>query len=230
MPGEADTNVPEEARRYLERARPAGAPDALEARIRMRGEIRLKDRWRPFTATHWLAPHRGFEWRATVRMGPVPVYGFDRYWGGRGELRWRLFGLVPMVRAAGADIDRSARGRLAAESVMLPTALSPRHGVAWSRAEGGWLRAEWAVDGVRQEILVELGGDGRPLRVKTMRWADPDGQGWREVPFGAFIEEERDFSGLKIPSRLLAGWWPDTDRYRREGEFFRALIEDVSLP
>jgi hypothetical protein len=37
-------------------------------------------------------------------------------------MRWRLLGLIPVITAAGPDVTRSARGRLAGEIALLPTA------------------------------------------------------------------------------------------------------------
>lgn len=37
-------------------------------------------------------------------------------------MRWRLFGLVPVMTAARPDITRNACGRLAGEITLIPTA------------------------------------------------------------------------------------------------------------
>lgn len=42
---------------------------------------------------------------------------------------WRALGVVPLIRAGGPDVDRSAIGRAVAESIWLPTAVLPRYGV-----------------------------------------------------------------------------------------------------
>ena len=68
-----------------------------------------------------LAPPRGFVWAATARFIGIPVIGFDRLSSGSGQMRWRLGGLVPVVSATGPDVTRSAAGRLAGETVLVPT-------------------------------------------------------------------------------------------------------------
>lgn len=224
--GDPET-LPPAARRYLEHAVAPGAPAATGARLRMRGEIRLRGRWHAFSASHWVDPHRGFHWRATVRMGLVPVRGFDRYEAGRGEMRWRLAGLLPMVHATGPDIDRSARGRVVAEAIFSPAALRPEHGVRWWEGEDGWLRAHWPLDGEDGELRLDVDATGRLERLLTVRWGNPDGQGWRAIPFGGRVEGEATFHGLTIPTRISAGWWFGTERYAAEGELFRAVIDDL---
>lgn len=75
-----------------------------------------------------LAPHQGFHWSA--RVAGV-IGGFDQCLDGRGQLRWKLLGLVPVMRADGPDVARSAVGRAAGEAMWLPTTLLPRFGVEW---------------------------------------------------------------------------------------------------
>ena len=51
------------------------------------------------------------------------VAGYDRFVDGAGEMRWKLLGIIPFIKASGADITLSAAGRFAAESVWLPSLL-----------------------------------------------------------------------------------------------------------
>jgi hypothetical protein len=55
------------------------------------------------------------------------------------------------------------------------------------------------------------------------RWAKPDGEPWGKYPCGGTVEDEADFGGIKIPTRMRAGYFFGTDRWE-EGEFFRATI------
>ena len=63
-------------------------------------------------------------WSATVRMYGMPIRGFDRLVNDEGTMRWKLFGIIPIVTASGPDITRSAMGRVIAESVWLPSAIA----------------------------------------------------------------------------------------------------------
>lgn len=94
----------------------------------MRGHIKLGGRWLPFRASEVLAPLTGSRWHA--RVAGV-ISGFDRYAGGEGSQRWRLFGAIPVMSADGPDISRSAEGRFGGEGVWVPTTLLPRFGVEW---------------------------------------------------------------------------------------------------
>lgn len=219
--------MPAAVRRYLEHAVAAGGEEALEVRLRMHGELRLGERWWPFRAEQWLAPERGFHWQASARSGPLWVRGFDRYLAGRGEMRWRLLGVIPVLSASGTDIDRSARGRLAAEAIWAPAALRPERGVEWSVEDDGWLCAHREVDGEAQELRLDVDEAGRLRRLVIGRWGNPDDEGWRTVAFGGEVLEERSFGALTVPARMVAGWWPGEERFE-EGQFFRVVLDGLT--
>lgn len=215
--------LPEVARRLLGHALTPGVPLSPSAELTMRGQIRLGS-WRRFTARQVLAPGEGFVWAATTSVAGLPVTGFDRY-AGEGEMRWRLLALVPVVRAHGPDITRSAAGRLACEGVMCPTAFRR---CRWQAAGDDRVTATWDIDG--REEVVELGvaSDGRLREARMQRWGNPDGAPFGTYPFGVEVLEEATFGGIRLPARIRAGWWFGTDR-EAEGEFFRATITDAAF-
>ena len=124
--------LPPAVQRYLRASVAQGTPLAQAAHIRMRGSIRLGRRWLPFRAEEVLAPHAGFVWSAAVMGG---IRGHDAYADGDGRMRWRLFGVVPVMSATGPNVSLSAAGRAAAEACWVPTTLLARFGVSWT-AEG----------------------------------------------------------------------------------------------
>lgn len=124
----------------------------MRLELQMRGEIRVGG-WRRFTARQVLTPGVGFVWAATARFFGLPVSGYDRYRAGTGEMRWRLARVLPVLTATGADVTRSAAGRLAAEAIFGVTMLAEGRfaGVAipvgftawWDRpGDGDFFRAE----------------------------------------------------------------------------------------
>jgi hypothetical protein len=107
--------LPPVTQKYLEHAVAPGTRLANAVRLRMHGEIKLK-RWLPFTAEQVIRRDRGMIWKATVRMFGLPIRGFDRLIDGEGEMHWKLLGLIPIMSASGADITRSAVGRVSRRS------------------------------------------------------------------------------------------------------------------
>ena len=203
-----------------------GTPLARAARIAMRGSIRLKERWLPFRAQEVIAPHEGFVWTASVTGG---IKGFDCYADGDGRLRWKLFGLVPVMSATGPNVSRSAAGRAGGEAAWVPTALLPRFGVQWSSDGDDLVLARYAIDDVPLEVLYRIDEHGLVRSITFDRVGDPDGTGEFGVhPFGLEVTGHETFDGVTIPSTAEAGWHHGTDRWD-EGRFFRYTISDLSL-
>jgi hypothetical protein len=191
----------------------------------VRGRLKL-GRWLPFRAEQVLAPHQGFHWAA--RVAGV-IGGFDQYLDGRGELRWKLFGLVPVMRAEGPDVARSAVGRAAGEAMWLPTTLLPRFGVAWEAADDQHITARFILDGSSVDLHYALEEDGRIRSVVFDRWAtqtaaDP-GAGIRSA---ARSPATAASAGSPVPSAGRIGWFYETNRWS-QGEFFRFQLTALEL-
>jgi hypothetical protein len=190
----------------------------------MRGRIRL-GAWRAFSAREVLAPPHGLIWAATARIAGLPVTGFDRHSSGRGQMRWRLLGIVLVMNATGPDVTRSAAGRMAAEALLwLPTSFGA---ATWATGpDPDTAVATWRIGDSAEDVEVRVGSTGRLVEVRVQRWGDPDGTGFGHHPFGAVVEAKRTSEGVTNASRVRAGWWWGTER-QDDGEFFRAEITDA---
>lgn len=213
---------PGPARRWLDHAIKRGAPLARRATLRMHGQIRLGRRWHEFTATEDLVPGTGFVWSARARIAGLPVTGFDGYVDGRGTMRWSVLGM-PIVRRNDAETTRSAIDRLAAESVLLPSALI---GADWRHsAETDSACYTRDVDGrfCRSPVRIHVAPDGRLLSVSMRRWGNPVGGEYDLQPFVVSFDREYDAGALLVPDGIRASW-PQAG-----GEFFRASLDSVAL-
>lgn len=223
----AVAGLPEPVRRWLTHAVAEGTPLARAVQLRMHGEIFL-GRWAAFTAVERLSVTGGFIWTATARPFRLPVHGFDRWTHGSAEMRWRLFGLVPMASADGEDVTRSAAGRHAGELlVALPTAaLSPE--VQWHSLDTHRAVASVHVGEARHEVTVTVGADGALTDIGMRRWG-PLGRGaFGEEPFGATFYGEITAGGLRLPRRITAGYHYGTDRWA-EGQFIRWTVDEARI-
>lgn len=218
--------LPPAARRYLEHAIAPGTPAASAVRLRMHGEIKLR-RWLPFTAEQVIRHDRGMIWSATVRMYGIPIRGSDRMVDGEGSMKWKLFGILPIVAAAGPDMTRSAVGRVQVESIWLPSALS-NSDVIWTATDQSHLHAQFTMQGETAGLSLALADTGRVSTVSMPRWGNPEGAAFHYVNFGGIMEDENTFNGFTIPTRVRVGWYFGTDRFDSDGEFFRAVIDDAS--
>lgn len=88
-------------------------------------------------------------------------------------MEFRFHGRVPVVRASGPGTERSAAGRLAAETVAwLPHALTPQSGAAWRPLDHD--RATVSIAGPSGPIDVDVTVDarGRLVEIELQRWND----------------------------------------------------------
>jgi len=216
--------LPEPVRSYFGHAIAPGSRLATTATIAMHGRIRV-GRWMPFRAREILAPRRGFWWRARAGWWPLLIRGYDVCIDGEGASRFRVLGVIPVVHAAGADVARSACGRAAIESVLVPPALLPRHDVEWEATGDDEIVATIYRWGQRSEVHLRIDGRGALVEAWMQRWGNPGGQ-FGYHPFGIRAEEELTRDGLTIPRRFRAGWWFGTERFA-QGECFDAQIDDV---
>lgn len=217
-------SLPDAARRFLERSVPGPGPAAGAVVLEMVGEIRI-GKWRPFRAEQILRPGVGLVWAPTVGSMPTGFVGADILTPDVARMEFRLGGLVPVARAKGEDVRRSALGRLAAETVSwAPWALWPTtrpEGVpGWSTSTGDELEVLVPTPGEPVSVTLQVDGEGRPGEVRLRRWRDSvDPPGF--APFGATCESELVMDdGTRIVGSGTVGWdWGMPSQ--PEGEFFR---------
>jgi hypothetical protein len=218
--------LPEPAQRFLLAAIEPGTPLARSVEVAMEGTIVLDPERGPIAmeAVQVLAPPDGFIWSARTWGGLMRIRGYDRFSHGEGEMRWKLFGLIPVMRAQGADVTRSAAARLAMESLMMPAFLLP--GVsrgaspAWEEVDDRHARFRVVIGGEEVVTTVEVDPDGRPLRAWAQRWNEGSYERF-EVQFDGEISAD----GYRIPSSIVAGWrLGDPDEFR----FFDATVTRLS--
>lgn len=224
---DALAGLPEAARRYLSHAIAPGTAAPVAVRFAIDGEIKLGARWVGFRGEQVIAPADGFVFSGAARLGPLRVKGYDRLVGGRGAMAWRLLGLIPVARAAGDDVTRSAAGRFNGEAVFTPHRLLPGAGAAWE--EAGEDAATVGVSGFGEttRVTVRVDAAGRARAVRFDRWGDFGGRGFCMQPFGVVLDGVMAAGGLRVPASLRAGWGePDA---LGEGEFFRARLSDFEV-
>jgi len=189
----------------------------------MHGEIKLKT-WLPFSAVEVISWPHGFLWGATVRQNGMPIHGFDGLVDGEGAMQWKLFGLISVLHAHGADITRSAAGRLAAEAIWLPSMFCGAD-VTWSAPDANHARARFTIAGETVEPEFEIDDKGQVNSVVMQRWGDPDKDGFGYHAFGGLVEQRASFGGFTIPTKMRAGYHFGTERFESQGEFIRISID-----
>lgn len=212
-------SYPDPVQRFLRYHLPNGIPARNYGEVRLKGIIKLVN-WSYFKSTLYANPFRGFCWQATVKMGLLPVKGYDYFLDNTGAMQWRIFNLIPVMKAANEDISRSAEGRAKMESAMFPDLLiHPK--VKWEAISEEEITANWKIHREEQPVHFKLGSNGSLQEIFMQRWGNPgDSKVFDYHTFGAQILVEDFHQGGIIPKKGNAGWWLGSKQYD-DGEFFR---------
>lgn len=142
-------------------------------------------------------------------------------------MQWRLLGIIPLIHASGPDVTRSAIGRVAGESVWLPSALCGDD-VTWAAPAPESAQASFLTGDEPAKLTLTVDDHGRLQTVSLPRWGNPEGAAFHYADFGGVVEQENTFGGYTIPTRLRLGWHFGTDRFETEGEFFRVTVDGAT--
>ncbi len=225
--------LPDPAQRFFRFAIAPGTPLHTVAEISMTGEFSLgsKDKpgYMPMHAEQVLAAPHGFIWK--VRAGDrVWFSGSDGADNGGSWSRFWLLGIVPVARAGNnADHLRAAFGRYVAEAAFwTPAALLPGEHVRWEAIDDSSARFILTHGDLEQAVDVTVDADGRPNKVVFQRWSDANpARTFQRQPFGGYLSDFRDFGGFRLPTRIEAGNFFETDDYFA---FFKATVTAVRFP
>jgi len=224
-------DLPDAAQRYFRFAISPGTRLYTVAEISMQGEFSLgnKDdpKYLPMRAEQLLASPHGFVWNLRAGEGVMKISGSDVAGDGSSWSRFWLLGIAPVARAGGSpDHARAAFGRYVAEAVFwTPAALLPSDHVRWEAIDDSTARVIVTHLGLQQAVDVFVDVDGRLNKVVFQRWSDANQQKVFQLqPFGGFLSEYKTFEGFRLPTRVEAGNFFDTDDYF---PFFKVTVTSI---
>lgn len=221
-------DLPGPAKRWLLHSIEPGTPLPGHVRFTMKGKF-LPDpdaEPMPMRAEQILSVPRGLVWKASVGTGLTRIAGYDYYIDGEGGQKFKLWGLIPILKTGGEDVSRSAAGRVGGEAFLIPSSLLPSKTVVWDEIDENSSRVYITVGDERVEAMITADETGKLLKISLPRWSDrnPEKE-FRYVRFEAGgFSEERKFGGFTIPTRFEAGWHPEDGDFE---PFFLPVIEHM---
>lgn len=212
-------SYPEPVSRYLRYHLPGGIPNRNFAKVQLKGIIKIVN-WSFFKSTLYANPFCGFFWSATIKMGILPVKGFDYFCHGEGAMQWDILNLIPVMKGKGYDISQSAEGRAKMESAFFADLLiHPK--VKWEVISENEITASWKINQEEQPVHFKIGDDGSLNEIFMLRWGNPgETKDFKYHTFGSSIESEIENGGIIVPQKGNAGWWFGEKKYD-DGEFYR---------
>jgi hypothetical protein len=208
---ESVASLPGPAAAYLRRALAPGAPLARSVDIFMSGTLRIGDEWLPFEARQRVCAERGFLWEGRIATARGPGrHGADWLCDDDAGSEYALADWWPTGARRGAEVARSAVGRLMVEMVWLPSALTPQRGARWIRTDDG--RGVVTPAGRNSTPLtLVVDADGRLREASIVRRRVAANGETSLSTYGVSIEQEARLGGFIVPTRLVAAWGIGTD-------------------
>ena len=200
--------LPEPAQRYLRYAGVVGRP--LVDTVRVRQACRMRPApdgiSLPIVAEQWYTVEPpGFIWDATVPVAGIPVIrGRDGYLQGRGVMTIKAGSLIPVVNAAGPEMDQASLLRHLSEMAWFPSAFL-RDRVSWEAIDDTTVRVSIADGDLRATGTLEIDPEGRLMEFRSERHAMV-GKRFELRPWSAPTYAYGEFEGLRLPVRGAAVW------------------------
>lgn len=230
---EADLEgLPEVARRYLEFMGVIGRPRHWSFRARFEGRFQLRGRWMPAVAWQYnsgLEIARVFVMRLRFAR-IIPMIGVDTYSAGRGEMRGKLLGIVPVAHGEGDEFDQGELVTWLNDAVLLAPSFLLTGAVTWGEvdADSFDLTLTDADRTVSATVFVDERGAPRDFST-TDRYADLPG-GLTRARWTTPIAGWTTVGGHPVPTAAQAIWHlPEGPMPYVQGRFVPgSLAHDVS--
>ncbi|QQD18379.1 hypothetical protein I6N98_00430 [Spongiibacter nanhainus] len=208
--------------RFIEKS---GADSTISTiRLQQQGQIRMgPDKpWLPFSAEqHISAKAVEFEWRARVKQAPLFwIKVVDAYQGGHGKLAASIWGVIPVAKARGPELDRGEIQRYLAELPWCPSALMSNPSLQFVERNDDTVRV-WVGD---KDTYVDLIFDEHGDLVST--YSDTrvrDGVGCQ--PWRGRFTDYQEIGGLRVPRRANVMWQTPDGPF----EYWRGEISKLTV-
>jgi hypothetical protein len=205
----SDRPLPDPIAGHLGQVLPAAAEAPSRVRLEQTGEMIRRPGEKPlaFTAVQEYATERvDFEWRAA--FGPnrlVRLSVVDGFSEGVGWLTARVWGLIPVVRSAGPEVDLAEAMRYLAELPWVPHAIRSNPELSWRAVEDGSAEVSTLVGG--RAASVQLSFDETGL-IRSAAGIRPRlaGRTSIETPFVGRFGDYVELGGIRVPGTAEVSW------------------------
>ncbi|MGZ4613425.1 MAG: DUF6544 family protein [Kineosporiaceae bacterium] len=204
--------LPEPVATYVRRSGAVGRPHVTHLDLRWHGRIRSSPdaRWMTFTgeqfSTFGVQPLRLFHLQA--RMFGVPVDVFHVFDESGATMRVKALSLIPMVSAAGRDMNRSETVTMLNDLCVLAPAALLDTSITWHPLGDRRVRAGYPLRGVTvaAELVFDQDGDLVDFVSDDRLRASADGRSFTRQRWSTPVGGYRRFGPWRIAARSAAQW------------------------
>ena len=210
--------LPAPVQRYFRHVLTEGQPYLRGLRLRHGGQFKtdLKKAWMAITGEQYITTDpAGFIWEGSPRW----FVARDAYEAGRGSLRVRLLGAVPIVNGHGPHYDEGELQRWLAETTWLPTALLPGAGIAWTAVDEHSAQLTFTQGGQSVTCLMRFNERDEIEACEASRYFDET----TRRPWVCRYARYRRWHGVLIPTMGEAAWVVDG----QEQSYARFVVQEL---
>jgi hypothetical protein len=220
-------DLPEPLADYLRASGAVGRPRVASLAATFHGRIRSgpAQAWMPFTGrqvnTFGPRPQRLFIMDA--QRGGLPVTVLHQYTDGTATMRAKVVSLVPVVNAAGPEMDRGETVTVFNDLVVFAPGAIPDAPVRWTALDSTHVAGAFTVGGQSVSAVLTFDADHRLVDFASQDRprASSDGKSFTLMPWSTPLSGHRDLHGRVVPMSGAARW----DAPAPEGSFSYIELE-----
>ncbi|MFB6372856.1 MAG: DUF6544 family protein [Bradymonadaceae bacterium] len=201
-------DLPAPIARYLEFAGVVGKRPIARAHVTQSGEFRLDPdgHWMSMVATqHYTANPPRFVWDATIDViSGIPFRVRDGYTEADSQMLGTLAGAIPVVDAAGPEIEQGSYMRFLGEGAWLPTVFLEDY-IAWDPIDVDRARLVSTRGDIDVSAVCHVDEQGALRRFEGPRYFERGGTYRMETWYGRY-DEYTEVDGFRVPTRCVAAW------------------------
>ncbi len=211
-------NLPSLLRKYAEYSGIVGKEKIRKVELKQKGLFKTKPdgKWLKFKAHQEIdTRNSSFVWKAWITVLKV----VDRFVDNKGSLIIRLFGLIPLAKSEGKEIDEGEALRFLSELPWYPTIIADKK-VTWKEINDLAAEAVFKISDLEVSALFYFNESGEIIKIEADRYFK-DGKNFRLEKWNGIWDNYRLINGIKIPTTCQVIW------KLAEGDFTYFKLNDL---
>jgi hypothetical protein len=141
-----------------------------------------------------------------MKVSGMTVYGLDSYLNEKGEMSGKIFGLFPVIKGQGEEMDQSEQAVILSEMCLLPGTLIDKR-ITWETIDSSRVRAIFNNNGKIVSGILAFNDEGQLIKFTTedKLYQEKDNS-YSKVPWSVLISEYKEMNGMKIGTFTEAVW------------------------
>jgi len=221
-------NYPEPIQRYFRFALKEGTDPIFYAKLIHGGEFRTAQNqpWFPIKGYyHYLADPPTFFWKGKIKPLPfLSISARDYYYQGKGEVRIRLGGFIPMGKYSGLETNEAALIRFFSEMPIFPSVFLTNNYATWEEIDSHSARVTIEDRGLKVDGVFFINDKGELVRFEAQRARVMKNEVHMDKWTGNFYDF-KTFGDVKVPTYFIAEWnLPEGDF-----QYAKFTVEDLEF-